>query len=70
MAQQRRRLSDKVIEAFDMACDSGDAEVAETLYRVLEIVLTRQGGNDVADQREDVGVIARASDRLTALRAA
>ncbi len=70
MAQQGRRLSDKVIEAFYMACDNHDKEVAEALYKVLEISLTRHGGKDNTDNRQNVEFIAKASDRLNALRAA
>ena len=51
-----------------MACDKNDLEVAEGLYQVLETALTRHGGKDVGDKREDVEFIRQASDRLSAMR--
>ena len=63
-----RRLSDKILAAFDMACDQNDFEVAEGLYRTLEIVLTRQGGANKIDKRMDVAFIHDASSRLQTLR--
>ena len=68
MPQKGRRLSDKIIDAFNMACDKNDLEVAEGLYRILETALTRYGGKDVGDRRQNVEFIRQASDRLNALR--
>jgi hypothetical protein len=68
MPDTGRRLSDKIIDAFNMACDKADLEVAEGLYQVLETVLTRHGGKGVGDKREDVEFIRHASDRLSAMR--
>ncbi len=63
-----RRLSDKILMAFDMACDQGNLEAAEGLYRTLEIVLTRQGGANATDKRLDVDFIAKAYTNLLLLR--
>ena len=68
MPETGRRLSDKIIDAFNMACDKNDLEVAEGLYQVLETALTRHGGKGVGDKREDVEFIRQASDRLGAMR--
>ena len=68
MVRWGRRLSDKIIDAFEMACDKEDVEVAEGLYQILEMVLTRQGGAGIHDQRENMEFISQASDRLAALR--
>ena len=73
LAEQRtetggRRLSDRILAAFDMACAQKDFEVAEGLYRTLEIVLTRQGGANNVDKRMDVGFVHDASSRLQTLR--
>ena len=68
MPEKGRRLSDKIIDAFDMACDKNDLEVAEGLYRVLETALTRYGGKNVDDRRQNVEFIRQASDRLNAMR--
>lgn len=68
MAKQGRRLSDKIIDAFHMACDQNDAEVAEGLFKVLEIVLTRYGGIGKSDKRLNVDFIRGASERLDEVR--
>ena len=63
-----RRLSDKIVDAFDQACSSQDLEVAEGLYRVFELVLTRHGGKGSTDNRENVAFIMEAADKLRAIR--
>ena len=68
MAEKGRRLSDKIIDAFDMACDKNDLEVAEGLYRILETALSRYGGKNIDDRRQNVEFIRQASDRLNAMR--
>ena len=68
MPEKGRRLGDKIIDAFNMACDKNDLEVAEGLYQILETALTRYGGKNVDDRREDVEFIRQASDRLNAMR--
>ena len=68
MPEKGRRLSDKIIGAFNMACDKNDLEIAEGLYRILETALTRYGGKNIGDRRQNVEFIRQASDRLTAMR--
>ncbi len=68
MPEKGRRLSDKIIDAFNMACDKNDLEVAEGLYRILETALTRYGGKNIGDRRQNVEFIRQASDRLNAMR--
>lgn len=68
MPEKGRRLGDKIIDAFNMACDKNDLEVAEGLYQILETVLTRYGGKNVDDRRQNVEFIRQASDRLNAMR--
>lgn len=68
MEGRGRRLSDRIIDAFEMACAQRDLEAAEALYRTLEIVLTRQGGRDNPDKRADVEFVHEAASRLDALR--
>ncbi len=70
MNTPRRRLSDKIIDAFDHACSTNDLEVAEGLYRVLELVLTRHGGAGSKDNRGNVAFIMEAADKLKAIREA
>jgi hypothetical protein len=68
MEGKGRRLSDRIIDAFEMACENRDLEVAESLYRSLEIVLTRQGGKGNENKRHNVAFIHEAAQRLAALR--
>jgi hypothetical protein len=70
MAGQGRRLSDKIIDAFDMACAQNELEVAEGLYRVLEIVLTHYGGAGKTDKRLNTEFILEAGARLEKAQAA
>ncbi len=67
-APPMRRLSDKVLAAFDQACDVADPEVAEMLLRVVELILTKQGGADSEEKRRDLGAVMEAYERLLALK--
>ncbi len=66
--QYDRRLSDKLLVAFDQACDQGLIPVAELLLRALETVLTREGGPQVVDKRQDLGPVIAAYARLKELQ--
>jgi hypothetical protein len=66
--EKMRRLSDKVLAAFNQACDQEDAEIAEMLLRTLELILTRQGGADSDDKRGDLGAVIDAYSRLLTIK--
>ncbi|MBI3708138.1 MAG: hypothetical protein HY246_10740 [Proteobacteria bacterium] len=68
MTEQHRRVSDKILAAFNQACDQREFEVAEYLLRALELSLTRQGGKAKKDNREHLGPVVDAYARLEALR--
>jgi hypothetical protein len=63
-----RRLSDKILLAFDQACEQRDLAVAEHLMRALEIALTKEGGADRIDKRHEIGPVLEAYAKLKALR--
>lgn len=63
-----RRLSDRVISAFDLAFEQGNVDAAGKLYQALEIVLSSQGGPNRSDRREDVENIRQVGDRYTTLK--
>ena len=63
-----RRLSDKILAAFNQACEQRQVEVAEHLLRALELSLTRYGGRNAADKRDHLGPVVEAFGRLEALR--
>jgi hypothetical protein len=68
MAQYDRRLSDKLLAAFDQSCDQKLVTVAELLLRALETVLTSEGGAGVVDKRQDLGPVIAAYARLKELQ--
>lgn len=69
MSEPLRRLSDKILAAFNQACEQRKSEVAELLVRALDLTLTAQGGDSKKDLRNELGQVAEAYDRLRTLRA-
>jgi hypothetical protein len=64
-----RRLTDKILIAFQEACDRRDLEVAEQLLRVLETAMSpRQRRPGAKDRRRDKGSLVAAYERLWDLR--
>lgn len=63
-----RRLSDKILAAFNQACEQNQPDTAEHLLRALELALTRHGGRGSSDKRADLGPVVEAFGRLEALR--
>ena len=63
-----RRLSDKLLAAFDQACDQGHVEVAELLLKSIEIVLTVEAAPAARERRTHLGPVIEAFGRLKALR--
>src|ERR1700709_79168 len=45
-----RRLSDKILIAFDQACDQGDLEAATDLLRIAETILLRRPAHASLDR--------------------
>jgi hypothetical protein len=63
-----RRLSDKLLAAFDQACEQGHVEVAELLLKAIEIVLTEEAAPADRERRSHLGPVVEAFGRLKALR--
>ena len=63
-----RRLSDKVLAAFNQACEQGYVDIAEMLLRTLELALTREGGAKSSDKRIELGPVIEAYSRLLTLK--
>jgi len=63
-----RRLSDKILIAFDHACDHGDMEVAEQLLHVLNMMLTRRPLTLDGNRRRNMESLVAAHERLWHLR--
>ncbi len=65
---QDRRLSDKILSAFDQACQRRELDVAELLVKALEMTLTRAGGKGNVDKRQEMGPLVEAYEKLRRLR--
>jgi hypothetical protein len=63
-----RRLSDKLLAAFDQACEQGRIEVAELVLKAIEIVLTEEAPPVERERRMHLGPVVEAYGRLKALR--
>lgn len=63
-----RRLSDKLLVAFDQACDQEFVAVAEILLQAIELALTREGGPNRVEKRQDLGPVIAAYARLKELQ--
>lgn len=68
MNTPQRRLSDKILAAFDQASERGELDVAEMLLRALELTLTRTGGKGSVDQRIEMGPVLETYARLKQMR--
>ena len=66
--RQGRRLSDKILVAFHHACDVSDFEVADTLLRTLELMLTRRPSAADLGRRRSMESLVAAHERLWNLR--
>jgi hypothetical protein len=70
--QPLHRLSDKLLAAFDQACEQNDLEVAGHLHRCLELLVLKLPaageGADAGAARPELEAAVQASARLAALR--
>ena len=69
MTASPRRLSDRILAAFDLACEQGNLPVAEALVRALDLVMTKEGGPARQDRRAELGPVADAYAKLHRLQA-
>jgi hypothetical protein len=70
MTVYTRRLSDKILLAFEQACDVGALECAEILLKALEMSLTTMGGAAAVERRVNMEPYIHAFERLETLKAA
>ncbi len=61
-----RRLADRILVAFHLACDQGELEIAEALLRCGELAVTLGRGR--CDRRADDERLIAAFERLWFLR--
>jgi hypothetical protein len=62
----KRRLSDKIISAFHIACDRADYAVAEALLNILDFMAARPVPGE--RRRHEMEVLIAAHERLWHLR--
>lgn len=63
------RLSDKVLDALNLALEQKDIHMAEVLSRALELALTRNaGGEDFEERRDFSDAVEDALTRFEELR--
>ncbi len=65
--QQRRRLADRILVAFHVACETGEIEIAAALLRCCEAAMAR-GVPSMQDRRADDERLIAAFERLWFLR--
>ena len=63
-----RRLSDKILLAFDQACDQGDHEIAERLLLLVERMMKRRPVRPDSDRRRNMESLVAAHERLWHLK--
>jgi len=63
-----RRLFDKILLAFDQACDQADREVAEQLLQILETMLKRRPVLLGGERRRSMENLVAAHERLWHLK--
>jgi hypothetical protein len=68
MTELPRRLSDRILAAFDLACEQGNRLVAEALVRALDLAMTKEGGPARPDRRNELGPVAEAYEKLRKLQ--
>ena len=64
----KRRLSDHIVSAFDMAYEQNNVDAASSLYQTLEIVLSNQGCANSVDKRRNIDFVHEAAAKLMALK--
>jgi hypothetical protein len=65
---EKRRLADKVIAAVNQACDQNELEIAQHLVLALELILSRQGGKESEEKRNELSDIIDAFNRTIELK--
>jgi hypothetical protein len=68
MTELPRRLSDRILAAFDLACEQKNLPVAEALVRALDLAMTKEGGPARLDRRTQLGPVADAYEKLRKLQ--
>jgi hypothetical protein len=63
-----RRLSDKVLIAFDQACDQAEFDSATELLKIAETILLQRTAHPNLDRRKSLESIVGRQERLWHLR--
>ncbi len=63
-----RRLGDKILVAFNLACDIGDLQTAREILDTLELLFSRPSSYGPADRRKTLEDLVQAHQRLWLLK--
>ena len=66
--EERRRLTDKIVLAFDLAEQQGDVPVAELLSQAIEVIVTQNAARGHVERRGEIATMTDVHSRLMALR--
>ena len=66
--KERRRLSDKIVHAFDVAEQQGDLPVAELLSQAIEVIVTQNAARGHVERRGEIAKMTDIHSRLLAMR--
>ena len=64
----QRPLTEKILAAFDLACQQRDLEVAQHLHRSLELLLSKPPAPEDRNHRAAIEAAMAAFDRLGELK--
>jgi hypothetical protein len=67
-ARGGKRLADKILSAFHVACDESELEIAGRLLQILEQILTRKLAPPDPGRRRGLEALVAAHERLWHLR--
>ena len=67
-AASQQPLADKILVAFDLACQQRDLEVAQHLHRCLELLLSKPPTPDDRNHRAAIEAAMVAYDKLVELK--
>ena len=66
--EERRRLTDKIVLAFDLAEQQGDLPVAELLSQAIEVIVTQNAARGHVERRGEIATMTAIHSRLVAMR--
>lgn len=67
--EEKKRLSDHILDALELSLEQEDLQISELLTQALELSMTRNaGGGEFIERRDYSEDLLKAVERLQALR--